>query len=233
MPLSKIGASEMLSVLSAMDLRLRVMRHYRSATAYREIDVGTLRFSHLRTILFVCATFSATGVLALEPTATSDAGYPLRYVRLYSDDEGVSHFKDKVLLLRAAPSHPASLYGRTQLGIDSGKGATLLQLKSGTVEDWRRAPRRQFLFVVKGATEVTAGDGEKRTLAPGDILLMDDTAGQGHMTKVIGEEDHVALFVPVEGAHKEQFSQVLSNVFANNSLNLMIVAKAITGIAIY
>jgi uncharacterized cupin superfamily protein len=122
------------------------------------------------------------------------APYPLEYTRLYADDKGVSHFKRENLMMQEDPARAA----RNVQPIEAAKGATLLRLRPGTLETWHRAPRRQYLFVVKGRSEVTAGDGEKRELGPGDMMLMDDTTGQGHITRVLGQEEHVALFIPLE-----------------------------------
>ena len=112
------------------------------------------------------------------------------YVHLYSDEKGVSHFRDEQLLIKSAASGPAALT------ISQTPGATLLALKRGAKEDWHRAPRRMYLIALKGMSEVTVGDGEVRRFGPGSVLLMDDTTGKGHITRAVGSEDHVALTVP-------------------------------------
>ena len=125
--------------------------------------------------------------------ANSDANFPLRYVRLYTDANGASHFKDETLVIRSSAARPTP----STLQLEGARGATILRLKSGAVEDFHKAPRRQWLFMMKGIVEVTSSDGEKRTFAPGDVVLMEDTAGKGHITKSIGKEDHIVLFVPI------------------------------------
>jgi hypothetical protein len=42
------------------------------------------------------------------------------------------------------------------------------------------APRRQLVAVLTGAMEIGAGDGEVHRFLPGDLLLIEDTAGDGH-----------------------------------------------------
>ena len=147
----------------------------------------------------LCLSFAASCLAQATPEPTKSqqneaTSYPLKYMRLYSDDKGISHFKEERLLMK----EDATRASRNVQQIEGAKGATLLRLKPGTVETWHRAPRRQYLFVVAGRSEVTAGDGEKRELGPGDRMLMDDTTGQGHITRVLGQEDHVALFIPLE-----------------------------------
>jgi hypothetical protein len=77
------------------------------------------------------------------------------------------------------------------------KGVTFAQLKAGATEDWHVAPRRQFMVCVRGIVEITASDGQKRRLTPGQFMLLEDTSGKGHITHATGKEDHVALAVPV------------------------------------
>ena len=44
--------------------------------------------------------------------------------------------------------------------------------------------------------EIECGDRSKRRLGPGDILLADDTTGQGHLTREI-EGPRRSLFIPL------------------------------------
>lgn len=42
------------------------------------------------------------------------------------------------------------------------------------------APRRQLVVVLAGVMEIGSGNGELQRLGPGDLILVDDTAGAGH-----------------------------------------------------
>ena len=152
----------------------------------------------------VCLGIPASVPFAEEAATMSTHAGALSYTHLYSDAQGVSHFRDEKFTFKAAPS-PTGTPGDQALSsyeIAGAHGATLLALKPGAVEDWHKAPRRMFLIALQGTSEVTAGDGEKRRFGPGTIVLMDDTTGKGHITRVVGTVEHVALTVPVsaEGA---------------------------------
>ena len=41
------------------------------------------------------------------------------------------------------------------------------------------------------------GDGTKVRLHPGHILLAEDTTGQGHISRAIGSEDRISIFLPL------------------------------------
>jgi hypothetical protein len=50
--------------------------------------------------------------------------------------------------------------------------------------DWAPhvAPRRQWLVVLSGRAAITVSDGERREFGTGDVLLMEDTTGEGHLS---------------------------------------------------
>jgi len=118
------------------------------------------------------------------------------YIHLYTDGLGVSHFRVRELEFQPLddPNAPPSL---TALELDKVTGATLLKLKQGAVEDWHTAPNKQLVIIIQGEVEVTASDGEVRRLSPGDIMLMDDLSGKGHITNNVSGGDHIALMIPV------------------------------------
>jgi hypothetical protein len=53
------------------------------------------------------------------------------------------------------------------------------------------------MVCLRGIAEITAGDGEKRRILPGQFMLLEDTTGKGHITHAVGNEDHVALAFPL------------------------------------
>jgi hypothetical protein len=45
------------------------------------------------------------------------------------------------------------------------------------------APRRQLVIALDGEFEIETSDGERRTFPPGGVVLVEDTAGRGHVTR--------------------------------------------------
>jgi quercetin dioxygenase-like cupin family protein len=122
------------------------------------------------------------------------------YLHLTEDEEGVSRFEDAVLALAEgdfAPPAPA-------MPISAPAEATALRfliLPPGWTGARHPSPRRQIGLCLSGRFAVTAGSGETRTLGPGGIWLMADTAGSGHVTTVLGDEDvRLAIVQLGEGA---------------------------------
>ena len=61
------------------------------------------------------------------------------------------------------------------------------------------APRRQFGTVLNGVAETETSDGEVRRLRPGSVVLLEDTHGRGHVTRII-EGPFRLMFVALDDA---------------------------------
>jgi hypothetical protein len=48
---------------------------------------------------------------------------------------------------------------------------------------------------MQGEFAVTASDGTTRHFSAGQLLLLEDTAGKGHSTRMIGEQDVLVFAV--------------------------------------
>ena len=122
----------------------------------------------------------------------------LAFTRLYVDAAGVSRFGAGEMSLSledyAPPASPIAVHA-----IPNAESATFVLLPKNAFEDWHPAPRRQFAVIVKGSVEVTAGDGESRRFDPGSIVLLEDTTGTGHQTRVLGDDDNLTLMIAVTG----------------------------------
>ena len=121
----------------------------------------------------------------------------MKYVRLYCDEAGESHFEDievAMFPLNYAPPAPS-------LDLSEPMAASkvlFMHVPAGWTGEWHRAPRKQFLFRLAGIFESTASDGETRLLGPGSVLLMEDIHGKGHYSRVVGDIDALNAVVPIE-----------------------------------
>ena len=67
----------------------------------------------------------------------------------------------------------------------------------GQFIDWHPAPRRQFVITLSGEAEVEASDGEVRHIGPGTVMLAEDLTGKGHITRGVGTQERLSIFVPL------------------------------------
>ena len=68
----------------------------------------------------------------------------------------------------------------------------------GYVLDWHCAPRRQYSLSLSGAAEIEVGDGTVARVGPGDVVLAEDLTGQGHITRVVGDQPRFYAIVPLK-----------------------------------
>jgi len=115
----------------------------------------------------------------------------LRYSVLESDAQGVTYFRDE------EPAwSPYPIDGVLTTAMRKAAEFGFLRLSVGNFQDWHTAPGKRFVIMVAGRMEVEAGSGERREFTPGSVLLVTDTEGQGHRTRVLGDEEVVFGWVP-------------------------------------
>lgn len=118
----------------------------------------------------------------------------MKITTIQIDQQYISHFKDEIVRFQstnfAPPAPPVALSNYT-----SASQLVFFQIPKGWFGDWHPAPKKQYFCCLKGAIEITVGDGEKRTFKSGDVFLLEDTLGKGHTTRVVGEEDFVAAII--------------------------------------
>ena len=110
----------------------------------------------------------------------------MKVVRIYTGADNQTHFQD------LDPDTFAKLAPKVGEG-----GVRLNQGPAKSFSDFHNAPRRQYVVVMSGMMEIEIGDGTKRQLGPGDVLVAEDLTGKGHVTRGVGEEPRISLAVPL------------------------------------
>ena len=128
---------------------------------------------------------------SLPPTITL-----VSYHRIYADAQGGSHFDTvKIVQSLAAGAPPAAPFYVS--GDNPASKFRFYTFQPGWVGDWHPCPARQFLAVMKGSVEMETTDGTIRKLGPGDLVLLEDTTGKGHVTRNTGDGYTMFFVVPV------------------------------------
>ena len=116
----------------------------------------------------------------------------LECVRLFADSAGESHFGPLDIDLTSEDFAPPALPLEVSQIVEARHG--FLRAAPGWFGDWHPTPARQFMCVLSGVLEVSVSDGETRRMTPGTIILLEDTAGRGHATRVVSEDAAVLAF---------------------------------------
>lgn len=75
----------------------------------------------------------------------------------------------------------------------------LKEFAPGTYLDWHPSPRRQVVIILSGRLENSFRDGSTHTFNPGDVRVIEDTTGEGHTTRVVGDETVLVAVLPLAG----------------------------------
>ena len=112
--------------------------------------------------------------------------------RLYVDQKGESHFQD-VEVKYVESSRAGRLSERLP-----ATGIIFREVQPDYDLDWHPAPRRQYIVNLDAGVKITASDGESRFIAAGDVILVEDTTGKGHLSDHIEGKIRHSIFIPVE-----------------------------------
>ena len=116
----------------------------------------------------------------------------MRIHNLYADETGESHFRD--LEIEWMEDR-----GYSQLSETMPASGIIFRRTVGEYNlDWHPAPRRQYIVNLDAAVQITASDGEVRIIKAGEILLVEDTCGKGHLSSAVNGKERHSLFIPIE-----------------------------------
>ena len=106
----------------------------------------------------------------------------IRLVRLYTGDDGQSHFD-----LGQVALHPQDAFNPLS-GADRAGEIRFEETAAGSSLDWHTAPHRQYVITLSGRLEFETRDGATQVVEPGDVLLAEDTTGGGHRWRLIDDQ---------------------------------------------
>lgn len=126
----------------------------------------------------------------------------IKATRLFSGDDGQSHFEDLWFPLEENVNHPCPTMEGRSIGFMAGFPATDMSFRvtpPGGDHDFHWSPGRSFQFTLSGLLELEVGDGTTRRFGPGDVLIIDEQGqGQGHRSNEIEPRVTLNVSLPVD-----------------------------------
>jgi hypothetical protein len=118
--------------------------------------------------------------------AAAQGRKPIMVTRIYTGADGLSHAEDVEMAL-------------TGNGTNEMKATSVefSRRPPGPASDWHVGPRRQFVITLSGRAEIEVAGGKKVPIGPGQIDLIEDTTGKGHITHNLGPEDRIVVTIPL------------------------------------
>jgi hypothetical protein len=116
----------------------------------------------------------------------------MRIHNLYTDAGSQSHLRDiEVKWVEERRSSKLSKHL-------PATGIIFLETQAEHDIDWHPAPRRQYIINLDAGVKITASDGESRVIGTGEIILVEDTTGKGHLSQHVEGKIRHSVFIPVE-----------------------------------
>ena len=116
----------------------------------------------------------------------------MRIQNIWVDADGETHFRD--LEVEWGEQTPAGRLSELM----TATGIIFRQVQPDYDLDWHTAPRRQYIINLDAGVEITVSDGETRVIGAGEVFLVEDTTGKGHMSKAVDGKLRHCIFVPID-----------------------------------
>ncbi|MGH2585438.1 MAG: hypothetical protein ACRDJE_11040, partial [Dehalococcoidia bacterium] len=113
----------------------------------------------------------------------------IRLIRLFTGEDGQSHFSvGEVAWQRQDAVNAVS-------ALEVVQSISYEETAAGSHLDWHNAPHRQYVITLSGRLEFETRAGVTQVIAPGDVLLAEDTTGDGHRWRLIDDQTWRRVYV--------------------------------------
>jgi hypothetical protein len=150
----------------------------------KNLLIGALALGWIPTLAVVAGSSWGDGASAQTRT-------PVKITRLYTGPDGKTKVEEFEVPLKPQGQ------GTELSTVVPARSVQFRRTNKDYNLDWHPAPARQFVVTLSGESEVEIEGGRKIRLGPGNILLAEDTTGQGHISRAIGTGERISLFIPL------------------------------------
>jgi hypothetical protein len=123
-----------------------------------------------------------------EGAGATKTGKPVMITRFFTGPDGLTHAEE----IEAKIPATGGVYN-----LIGNAGAQIRRTPPGRVNDYHTASRRQYVITLSGHAELVLSGGQTIQVGPGSIELAEDLTGKGHITRTVGNEDRIAIVIPV------------------------------------
>lgn len=111
--------------------------------------------------------------------------YP--YIRIYTDSHGETHIEEETISMERQDFSPPTPFLDVS-SLQAVQSMSVLRLPPGWDADWHPSPCRQWQLYLTGSIYFEASDGRNRVVSAGEIVLLEDTTGKGHLSHAMYDE---------------------------------------------
>ena len=150
----------------------------------KKLIIATLALGWIPTLAIVAA-------LEWGDSASAQTRTPVKITRIYTGSDGKTKVEEFEVPLKPQGQ------GTELSAIVPARSVQFRRTNKDYNLDWHPAPTRQFVVTLSGESEIELEGGKKIRLGPGNILLAEDTTGQGHISRAVGTGERISLFIPL------------------------------------
>ncbi len=125
--------------------------------------------------------------------STTHGARTTRITRVYSGEDGESHLEDVEIPLKDLGAAIGALSK-----LEPATGIVFRETQGDYDYDFHNAPRRQYVINLDAAVEIEVGDGTRRILGAGEVLLAEDTTGRGHRSRAVDGRPRRSIFITLD-----------------------------------
>jgi hypothetical protein len=138
----------------------------------------------------VCGVLVVWNARTASDVVAAQARKPITLTHVFTGSDGVSHVEVRDVPLTARGDAELSEMARVS-------GLQFRRQPPTYFEDYHPASRKQYVITLRGEGEIQLANGQTIVGRAGDVLLMEDVTGKGHISRGRGTEDRITLFIPV------------------------------------
>lgn len=116
----------------------------------------------------------------------------MKVLRIYTGEDEESHFEDTDIELEDGGS-----IGKLSKKL-SATGVIFRETPADYDYDWHNAPQRQFIIMLDAGVEITVASGETRIVKAGEVLLVEDVKGHGHVSRALRNQPRRSVFITLD-----------------------------------
>ena len=116
----------------------------------------------------------------------------MKITRIYADATGETHFGEFDIALNDAGA--IGLLSE----LEEATGIIFRETPGDYDYTWHNTPRRQYVIMLEGGVDFTVSAGETRRFGTGDVVLLEDTIGRGHVSQAVDGQQRKSIFVTLD-----------------------------------
>ncbi len=116
----------------------------------------------------------------------------MKITRIYTDTAGETHFGEVDIPLKDAGA--IGLLSE----LEEATGIIFRETLGDYDYTWHNTPRRQYVIMLAGGVDFTVSAGETRRFGTGDVVLLEDTTGKGHVSQAVDGQRRKSIFVTLD-----------------------------------